>query len=71
MKTIRGVFQRSFLLFLCIICNTVMVESAKHLNAQNSIKQKEEEQEDGDAPDLFSRPPAKHEKEPHLSVDHL
>lgn len=31
-----------------------MIECSKHLNPQNSIEQKKKQQEDGDAPDLFS-----------------
>lgn len=40
-----------------------MIECSKHLNPQNSIEQKKKQQEDGDAPDLFSGSSEKKESE--------
>lgn len=46
-----------------------MVECSEHLDTQNSIKQEEKQQEDGDTPDLFSRSPVKQKrKEMHVEA---
>ena len=43
--------------FLRVVGDAVVVERSKHLYAQNSVEEEEEEQEDGHTPDLFPRAP--------------
>lgn len=44
---------------LCIVRNAMMIESAEHLNPQDSVKEQKEEQKYRHTPDLLSGPPLK------------
>lgn len=46
-----------YLLFLRLVGDTMVIEGAKHLNSQDSIKKQEKEQKYGHTPDLLSRSP--------------
>jgi len=60
----RGIRGHAGLLpHLRVVRDAVVVERAEHLNAQDSVEQEKEQQEDGDAPDLFPGSPAEEKKE--------